>query len=120
MSKVLIALTICLVDLPVGAVATFLLAPFWRWFEMATGIESIGHSGPSEWCFIAVYLLLLAASFGICASHKRTPQARLKSVDPNAAETAGLMDSDASSALAPHAPRPSFRSLRLQSIRFNC
>jgi hypothetical protein len=61
--KILIFSIICLVALPAAAVATVLLTPLWRWLEAATGIESIGHSGPSEWCFIAVYLLILVISF---------------------------------------------------------
>ena len=63
MKKALLFLVIGIAGLPVAAIATFVLTPVWRWFEAATGIESIGHSGPSGWCFIAVYVLVLAAGF---------------------------------------------------------
>lgn len=54
--------TSALVSLPL----TFLLAPFWRWLEAASGIESIGHSGPAAWCYAAVFGLCLAV-FGTVA-----------------------------------------------------
>ena len=41
--------------LPVAFVVTFLLGPFWDWFERVSGIESLGHSGPADWCFVAIY-----------------------------------------------------------------
>jgi hypothetical protein len=41
-------------------VLTFGITPLWSWFERTTTIESIGHSGPAAWCYVAVYLLLLA------------------------------------------------------------
>ncbi|MGY3266433.1 hypothetical protein [Lysobacter sp. HA35] len=43
-----------LVTLPVALVATFALAPLWRWIDAHAGIEAIGHSGPAAWCFGAV------------------------------------------------------------------
>ena len=45
---------------PLSVVATILLRPFWSWFEASTGIESLGHSGPAEWCYLLVFLLLVA------------------------------------------------------------
>ena len=47
--------------LPATLVVTFMLFPLWSWIEDAFGRESVGHSGPAEWCFILV-LALLAAS----------------------------------------------------------
>lgn len=48
---------------PVTFVGTFLCSPFWNWFETTTGIESYGHSGPSDWCFIVTYGVVLAIGF---------------------------------------------------------
>jgi len=48
--------------LPVSFFVTVLLTPAWRWLEMSYGIESVGHSGPSEWCFWFIYALLLVPS----------------------------------------------------------
>lgn len=52
----LLLLTLCL---PLSMVLTFASFPFWRWIEERFGIEAFGHSGPAEWCFQLVYLLLL-------------------------------------------------------------
>jgi hypothetical protein len=45
--------------LPLSAGITLLLLPLWSWIEAATGFESVGHSGPADWCFELVYGLLL-------------------------------------------------------------
>lgn len=55
-----IAAAVLLLCVPPAIIATLLLLPFWRWLEMTYGIESIGHSGPAEWCYLAVYAGLLA------------------------------------------------------------
>lgn len=44
--------------MPVAFVATFLLLPLWSWIERVHGIESVGHSGPADWCFWVVYATL--------------------------------------------------------------
>ena len=41
---------------PLSALLTLLLWPWWGWFEAHTGIESLGHSGPADWCFVATLL----------------------------------------------------------------
>jgi len=38
---------------------TIFLVPLWRWLEAGYGIEAIGHSGPAEWAFWLVWVLLL-------------------------------------------------------------
>lgn len=53
--------SLVLLGIPLAFVATLLLHPFWTWFEARTGIESMGHSGPAAWCFVAVYLSMLLA-----------------------------------------------------------
>ena len=51
-----------------GAGLTFLLWPLWPWVEAFTDIESMGHSGPADWCFAVTTLLL----FGVwCAWRRR-------------------------------------------------
>ncbi len=55
----LLFLLFSLVAVPVAIVLTILLSPFWNWFETASGIESFGHSGPSEWCYLVIYIPLL-------------------------------------------------------------
>ena len=56
-----VAALIYVLALPLAFVLTFLLAPLWSWIEATYGIESIGHSGPADWCFYAVYGVLIAA-----------------------------------------------------------
>ncbi|MGE0809232.1 MAG: hypothetical protein AB7N69_01300 [Immundisolibacter sp.] len=53
--------------LPIALVATLLAWPLWGRFEAATGIESLGHSGPAEWCFAAVYGLCVAVGVSVFA-----------------------------------------------------
>jgi hypothetical protein len=68
------ALTIALVvlyagvALPLSAITTLAL---WRVIEERYGIESIGHSGPSDWCFVLLYALWLSAGAGIFALRVR-------------------------------------------------
>lgn len=61
MKRTIIYVIGLLLALPVAFVVTFLLSPFWNWLEQVSGFESIGHSGPATWCFVAIYLALLLA-----------------------------------------------------------
>jgi hypothetical protein len=71
-----LALGVAVVMLPVSAVATFLLLPLWSWVEARWGIESVGHSGPADWCFVAVYAasLVLAAAAGAGLRRRYPPR----------------------------------------------
>ena len=60
-------LAVLIVCLPIAIIATFLLSPLWSWIEAKYGIESIGHSGPSDWCFYLVYGVLSAATLSALA-----------------------------------------------------
>ena len=60
MSKTVKIIVTSLLLVPTSVVITFLLIPFWSWLEKHTGIESVGHSGPSEWCFV----ITIAIVFG--------------------------------------------------------
>ena len=51
-----------LISAPVSLVITLILTPFWRWLESHTGLESIGHSGPAEWCYLGVFIVVAGAS----------------------------------------------------------
>jgi hypothetical protein len=50
------AFAILLASAPASILLTLLLLPFWRWLEQGQGIESVGHSGPAEWCYAAVFV----------------------------------------------------------------
>jgi hypothetical protein len=49
-----------LLALPLAFVLTIMVWPFWNWFEKISGIESMGHSGPAGWCYIATYIALVS------------------------------------------------------------
>jgi hypothetical protein len=59
---VLTLLAIILVAAPLSVAITILLFPLWSWFEASAGIESVGHSGPAEWCYVVVFFLLVAGA----------------------------------------------------------
>jgi hypothetical protein len=64
MKLVMVSLLALLVALPISAVLTWMLAGFWNWFELHSGIDSIGHSGPAGWCYIALYVIHIMFSVG--------------------------------------------------------
>jgi len=74
---------VCLLALPAAFLVTVLIFPFWRWFETATGIESFGHSGPAEWCFWFMYILLLSCATIVCWRLRRGAQNRQPADDLN-------------------------------------
>lgn len=57
---VVLELVVCA---PIAFLTTFLMSPFWGWYEARTGIESLGHSGPSDWCFGLTYVVIVAIVF---------------------------------------------------------
>jgi len=52
------AVGVLIVALPVTVLVTIWLTQLWTWVETTQGIESIGHSGPADWCFEAVYAIV--------------------------------------------------------------
>ena len=72
----LVILGILVVCLPVSFVVTFILYPFWSWIESRFAIESVGHSGPADWCFAAVYVLLSAVSVFVAFLLRRSTRNR--------------------------------------------
>lgn len=57
--RLAMALGLAVLAVPAALLVTLLLSPFWNWFESASGIESMGHSGPANWCFVAIYGVIL-------------------------------------------------------------
>ena len=62
---------VALVSIPVGLILTFLLAPVWSWLEATTGIESIGHSGPAEWCYLVTVGVVFCGIGGLLFARDR-------------------------------------------------
>jgi hypothetical protein len=65
---VAIAIAILLVCMPLAIALTIFTASFWSWFEATFAIESIGHSGPAEWCYLVSYGLLVVIATAIWSS----------------------------------------------------
>jgi hypothetical protein len=57
-----VAFAICLISAPIAIVATIALLPFWSWIESIFEIESLGHSGPAEWCYLVCYFIILTCA----------------------------------------------------------
>jgi len=71
----LIVFALAFAALPASFIVTFLLYPFWSWIEVTYGIESVGHSGPADWCFEVIYAILLALSLAVLWRNKgRKPE----------------------------------------------
>ena len=56
---------IVLLGVPVTFFATIALLPLWSVIERRYGIESVGHSGPADWCFWTVFVLYLIAALAV-------------------------------------------------------
>ncbi len=71
--QVVLCVIWALLAVPLALILTFMLSPFWNWFEAVSGIESLGHSGPSEWCYIVIYITLVS----VFAIYYRTRKRRV-------------------------------------------
>lgn len=60
-------LAIVLLALPPAVAATVVLMPLWSRIEASTGIESVGHSGPATWCYLASWVGLSALLAALAA-----------------------------------------------------
>lgn len=56
----IVAMMIFMAAAPFAFVAAAVLSPLWSWIEAATGLESMGHSGPATWCYLATWGALSA------------------------------------------------------------
>jgi hypothetical protein len=70
----LFALVAVAISLPLGVVLTIVLFPFWSWFEATTGIESVGHSGPAEWCYLVMLTLVFSVTTVLLLSRAQSKQ----------------------------------------------
>ena len=61
MLQLAVRLGLTAVAVPVALAVTLLLYPVWSWLERTTGVESVGHSGPAGWCYLAVWAPMAAA-----------------------------------------------------------
>lgn len=59
---------------PAAILVTLLALPFWKWLDVSVGIESYGHSGPAEWCYWTVFVLLNLVVFLFWVFRRRAPR----------------------------------------------
>jgi hypothetical protein len=71
-----IAIAILLVAFPLTFITTFLLLPLWSWIEERYGIESVGHSGPADWCFYVILVLWITIAVVIAWKVRRATGGR--------------------------------------------
>jgi hypothetical protein len=53
---------IVLIGVPVTFLTTIALLPLWSAIERRYAIESVGHSGPADWCFWTVFIIYLGVA----------------------------------------------------------
>jgi hypothetical protein len=58
LARVLATMAAGMLSLALGAMLTLVLMPLWSRIEAATGIESVGHSGPASWGYVATSAVL--------------------------------------------------------------
>ena len=56
---------IVLLGVPVTFFATIALLPLWSEIERRYGIESVGHSGPADWCFWVVFVIYVGVALSV-------------------------------------------------------
>ena len=59
MRTILLSVIALMVTAPLSIIVTVVLFPFWSWLESSSGIESVGHSGPADWCYLFIFVVLL-------------------------------------------------------------
>jgi hypothetical protein len=76
--RFLVVLAILLISMPPAFMLTIALMPLWSHIEAKYGIESVGHSGPADWCFELTYVFVVAvvgASFAAVVRRSRRRRA---------------------------------------------
>lgn len=73
MRIILLAVLALMVTAPLSIIVTLVLFPFWSWLESSSGIESVGHSGPAEWCYLLIFVVLLTVLAAILMLQKKRP-----------------------------------------------
>ena len=59
LENVLTGLALVVLSAPIAVFATLAAFPIWSTLERTTGVEAVGHSGPSEWCYLVTYTVVL-------------------------------------------------------------
>ena len=77
LTRFLVVLAILVVSMPPAFMLTIALLPLWSHIEARYGIESVGHSGPADWCFEVIYVIVVALlGAGFAAVMRRSKRRR--------------------------------------------
>ena len=71
LNKVGMIILIAIFCIPIAIVFTLFTSSFWEWFETTFKIESYGHSGPADWCYLISYVILIVICFSVWSVSKR-------------------------------------------------
>ena len=61
-NSITVSLAIAITCIPISIIMTIFASSFWQWIEQHFKIESYGHSGPADWCYLVSYSVLLSFS----------------------------------------------------------
>jgi hypothetical protein len=68
----MVPLAVLLLSAPLAAALTIALFPVWSRLEARFGVESVGHSGPADWCYGVVYAgCVIVIASGVLWSKRR-------------------------------------------------
>jgi len=74
--RLVMTVAIVLIGVPITFAATIALLPLWSMIERRYGIESVGHSGPSDWCFWTVFGVYLFLAAMVALGQRRSARVR--------------------------------------------
>ena len=72
--RLVLALLTVAVCLPLAIIFTIVLLPVWSWIEATYGIEAVGHSGPSDWCFWLVFGTMSSIAVAMLFKPRKPPR----------------------------------------------
>ena len=58
--RIVMFVLVLVLAMPLAMITTVLMMPLFSWIEARFGIEAVGHSGPAAWCYVSVYVTLVA------------------------------------------------------------
>jgi hypothetical protein len=70
---ILVLVGIVVLSMPLTFIITIALLPVWSAIERRWGIESLGHSGPAEWCFWAIFAICIITLLTVARWFRRLP-----------------------------------------------
>jgi len=79
--RLVMTVAIVLIGVPITFAATIALLPLWSMIERRYGIESVGHSGPADWCFWTVFGVYLFLAAMLAIGMRRPARGRSATVD---------------------------------------